>query len=166
MIDPANPYLSPTSTDSFGGDNVGAAVQTSDRAIELLARTRPWVKVMVVVGRIGLIFMAIGLVALVLIALTQGNAGVGQDNVPPLFLAAMYAVMLVLYWFPVLFLSQYTSKIRQLTTTAEPALLDEALDAQRKFWKFIGIGMLVMIAIYVLFILGAVLLGIAVQARS
>lgn len=166
MVEPNNPFQSPTSNDPVGGAFVGSSVQTSQRAIELLARTRPWVKVMVVVGRLGIIFMAIGLVALLAMAVTGASRPGGEGGLPAMFVAAIYGLMLVVYWFPVMYLSKYASQIKQLTTTGDAVLLDEALDAQRKFWKFMGIGVLAFIALYFVIIAGVALLGTALRAGA
>jgi len=68
----------------------------------------------------------------------------------------LYAATGVLYLFPSIKLWKYGSSIVRLMGTGSNADLVEALDQQRSFWKFVGIMILVMIALYVVAIIGAI----------
>ncbi len=149
-----NPYASPVGvpTDRLADDG---AVGTL--TVKLLEGTRPWVKLLAVLGMIGMAFITLGLVGLIIAAVQDVNFGPGAMK--PLPMAVMYAVMLGLYGYPVMCLSRYGSRIRDFSQVGGVDSLNAALNEQRKFWKFVGI---ITVLSIVLYIVGVVLLIVAV----
>lgn len=82
------------------------------------------------------------------------------------FLGLLYAAMGVFYLFPSIKLWKYGSAILRLMGTGSNADLVEALDQQRSFWKFVGIMILVMIALYIVAIIGAIGFTFMTAARG
>jgi hypothetical protein len=65
----------------------------------------------------------------------------------------------VLYFLPALLLFRYASRINDLWTNRSVRALEDALEAQKSFWKFVGILMLVVIVLYLLVIVFAFMAG-------
>ena len=127
----------------------------SPRIIDLMARTAPWVRFLGVLGYICAGFMAVaGLVMIFAVSARgmPGPAGVG--------LGGAYLVLAVIYVFPANYLNSYATRIGRLRKMRRNVDLEEAIDAQRAFWKFCGILTLVVIGLYFLGIAIATLLRI------
>jgi hypothetical protein len=58
--------------------------------------------------------------------------------VPGIF-SCFYVLVALLYFFPAMYLYRYASGIARLREAGRVDDLDAALDAQRAFWKFVGI---------------------------
>ena len=62
----------------------------------------------------------------------------------------VYGALALVYLIPSVFLSRYASDIARLRSSLRVQDLEEALQSQKSFWKFIGIATIVMIVLYVL----------------
>lgn len=155
-----DPYSSPTA-DSFPPQySSGSAV--TQGVIQQLAGTKPWVRLISV-----LMFIGAGL--MLLFALIFGVAGgFGAFNSKggpalfagfPIVIAVFYAALSLLYIFPALKLWKYADWIARLMVSASTMDLEQALSQQRSFWKFIGICIIVMFALYLLAAILMVSLG-------
>ncbi len=125
--------------------------------IEALRKTRPWVLVMGILCFIGAAFTILAGIG-VGAAMALSGGGAGAPGLPPIFgigMAVLYLVMGILYVFPGIYLMRYASKISALSSTPSTVALEEALIAQKSFWKFVGISVLVMIGLYVVMIIVA-----------
>ena len=80
-------------------------------------------------------------------------------------MAAVYLSMGLLYIFPGIFLVRYSAKINALLSSPTTAALEAALVAQKSFWKFVGISVLVVLGLYFLIIIGGMFVGIASNMR-
>ncbi len=70
--------------------------------------------------------------------------------------ATVYALMAVLYIYPVLKIWKFGSSIGRLVASRDPRDLVAALDQQRAFWKFVGIVTLIGVVLYGVMIVGAI----------
>ena len=111
--------------------------------IELLGQTRPWVMFIAILGFIlsGLTIIGGLFAAVVLIAM--GGAGMAEGAV-----ILVYPVLGVVYYFPSRFLFRFAQRIRDLRYSHNVADLEAALAAQKSFWKFCGIFLAFVIALY------------------
>jgi hypothetical protein len=170
-----NPYAAPVARQvAVAGGEVDV------RTVGLLRGTRGWVMLMAVVGAIGSAMMVLGALAMLLMgevmASSMGGAmggGSGMPGVPPrtmmMGMAGLYLVMAGLYVYPIMKLFQFCGAVESLSRTRAQRDLERALNAQRVFWKFIGIMMLAGIVIYVIAIAALVGTGVmagAAKARS
>jgi hypothetical protein len=122
-------------------------------ALEALRATKPWARFMGVLGVVGTVLMI--LFALLLSVMSQGPFR-GMPVPLRVILPVAYLLMGALQIPPVIFLNRYASRIGVLLESHAPDDLAKALDAQKSFWKYLGIFALVMICLYVLVILGVV----------
>ncbi len=170
-----NPYAAPVTRQvAVAGGEVNV------RTVGLLRGTRGWVMLMAVIGAIGAGLMVLGALAMLLMgevmASSMGGAmggGSGVPGVPPrtfmMGMAGLYLVMAGLYVYPIMKLFQFCGAVESLSRTRSQSDLERALNAQRVFWKFIGIMMLAGIVIYVIAIAALVGTGVmagAAKARS
>lgn len=143
-----NPFASPTSNDAVGYRESADSAAVFDRTVKLLARTRPWVAAVVVFGGIVFLVSVLGLFVLLMFA-TATNMGPRE---PWLLLMGMYGGMLALYGLPLVYLIRFARNIRKLTQSQDISYLEDAIDAQRKFWKCVGGFLLGSFVLFILFL--------------
>ena len=126
---------------------------------DILRRTQPWTRLMGVLGFIMVGFMMV-------VGIVGGLAGLATGDATALMLLFLYPVMALLYIFPSLYLVRYSRRIREFVAGGQGSQLEAALDAQRAFWKFLGILTVISIVMGVLAVLIAVVAGFAIATGS
>ncbi len=150
----ANPYQSPAAMPA-GAEGAGfGAAGVTPRSIQLLAATRPWVRFLSVVG-----FVIAGLT--VLGGLFAVAFGLSQGQFEMVGAAVVYVLIALLYFFGALHLGRYASHISILETNASIQSLEDALAAQKTFWRFVGILFAVVMAISAVLIVLGIVIGLA-----
>ena len=77
------------------------------------------------------------------------GGGMAPAEVGVLFgMLVIYVATTAIYAFPMMYLFKYASRIQQFLLQGGVERLDHALAAQKAFWKFIGIAILVFIGLY------------------
>lgn len=148
-----SPYGTP-SADPAATQNT----RVSDLAIDMLRRTKGWVKFLSILGFIGSGFMILGAIGIFSMGNTIGGGfGVG--------IGVIYLAMSALYIYPCVLLWQYGSSINKLMQSRESIDLETALDKQRGFWKFVSIMAIIIISVYLMMILFFIGLGASGLAR-
>lgn len=129
-----SPSVSASVMPQAGMAGFGVDTQVSGRTVELLTKTRTWVRLLGILAYLGAVFaLAGGLFAFVSTMRMGTGAAAG--------LVALLIYVLVagfLAWLGAL-LNRYSSRITAVQTTRQGQALDQALDAQRALWKVIGI---------------------------
>jgi hypothetical protein len=143
--DPMLGYVAPAT----GGTMV------TPRAVEMLRQTVPWVRIMAI-----LMFIGSGLMLLAGAAMFPVGLAVRGGGGPPAFLGCIYIPFALLYIVPALFLWRYAAHAKAFAITRHEQSLEEALQAQKSFWKFVAITALVVIGLYILVILGVLLVAV------
>jgi Family of unknown function (DUF5362) len=135
--------------------------------LQALAGTKPWVRLCSIMGFIGAGFMILAGLAMMTSGAMVGMSSQQSAGLAglPMIMGIVYIAMSLLYLFPSLKLWQYGSAIVRLMSSNSTSDLEAALDQQRGFWKFVGIMMIIMIAISLLAMVGGILAGIAGAAR-
>ena len=98
----------------------------------ILANTRPWVLFISILW-----FVGIGL--MLLIGVLGGAAALFSQTPEMALVMVIYPIMAAIYFLPALFLFRYAGRIRDFTASRDVSQLEQALDAQRAFWKFFAI---------------------------
>lgn len=167
----ANPYQSP-SADPLG-TNTAAAVGVTPRTISELAGTRPWVRLLAVLGILSsVVMLLIGAANIVMGALgaSGGNsafAEIGMAGGPILIIGGVFYLLIgFLYLFPSIKLWKFGSSIRQLQLTHGVEDLEAAIAQQRGFWKFTGIMAILGIVLVILMIIGTIVFGAAMASQA
>lgn len=136
-----------------------SGVPATGAALASLAATRPWVMFLSILGFVFIGLFALLILVLVIMGIAAGGARGGAGAV---FVSMIQLPFLLLYLFPTLFLYRYARAIGRLNQTRSPADLETALAAQKSFWKFMGILMLIFVCIYAgLLLLMLLIFGVA-----
>ncbi len=165
----SNPYSSPAAN-LFGSTSGTSVESVSAGVINQLKRTKPWVRFMGVLLWIGVIFMSLAAAAMLLGGATMGNV-MAQANpgMPTGFMtgiAVLYIFLAVLYMFPAIKIWKYGTSIGKLVKSGSNADLEEALNQQRGFWKFVGIMAIIMIVVYIVVMVGVAVFTFSAMAAG
>jgi hypothetical protein len=135
-----------------------------------LKQTRPWVLFLSILG---FIFGGLAIVGGIIMAAVMGFAGSlggelsqGMGAAMGIGLGALYLLMGVVYLFPSLYLLRFASGIAAMLGRDPVGGMESALRAQKSFWKFAGIFMIVILCLYVLAILGVMLFAGIMAVRG
>lgn len=153
-----DPYATPLSPLEGVGSGVPMGNVTLG-TLEALQATKPWVRFMGVMGWIGTGIM----VVVALVIFFSGLAS--QDRGLPAAMGLLYLVLAGLYVPPTLFLHRYASRIGDLLGSNDAGDLEEALRAQKSFWKYVGIFTAVTLVIYALVFVGAIIWAAMAKSR-
>ena len=130
---------------SYAAPGVEAVVLTP-RAYEMLRQTRPWVSFIGwVLFLLGVLAIAGAVIASVVVA-TQQQAVMALPFI-------IYVVVGLLYLFPGIYLRRYAARIRDVMNLRASEHLEAALEAQKSFWRLVGVLFALVIGLYVLIIL-------------
>ena len=124
-----------------------------------LAGTKPWVRLVSILGFISAGFMILG-------GLAAGALGVRMGRPEAAALIFVYPLMGLLYLVPSLYLFRFATRIGEYLQGGQEAQLELALDSQRSFWRFVGILSLVSIVLMALVIAAAIAIPALLQLRS
>ena len=129
--------------------------QVSEEVVGLLRSTKPWVRFLSVLGFIGLALLALGCLAILVVPIggPMGSMPLG----PRIGVSFAYLLMGLAQFPAVLFLNRYAGRIARLDASGDAGDLEDALRAQKSFWKYVGILTLVMMILYLLVIVGVLI---------
>jgi len=122
-----------------------------DGVADVLRRTQPWVRLMAIMLFISVAIMVLSGLAVGTFGLFSGEAGMAA-------LMFIYPLCGLLYLFPGIYLTRYASHIGGYLGNPQPAQLELALDAQRAFWKYVGILTIVALVLSLLGITAAIMI--------
>ena len=140
-----NPYQSPSSPVGEWKDQPAAESAFFD-AMQALAQTKPWVRLLSVLGFLVFGFSVIGMVFV--LGFTPGGP-------VTLMMVVTIPISLLFYFMPSLLLWNYASRIGNFLNDRSSNSLAAAVAAQKSFWKYVGI----LVAVILVFYLGVLLLG-------
>jgi hypothetical protein len=158
-----NPYAAPSpSNPNSAAGQWGSQGDSgvSPKVVEMLRQTQPWVRFLSVLFFIGFVLLLVGGVIGLLFSLTTASGELAM-------VFAIYAVMAVLYLAPAVFLGRYATNIAQFRLSLRVQDLENAMEAQKSFWRFAGIAALVVLVLYALiFVLGFAGMAFFTWSRS
>ena len=141
--------------DRSGRDRGVVTAEVSTRTIELLNQTRPWVSLIgVVFWLITALYVIFALFAFVGVALAGQAAGAA------LVVAVVYGIVGLIYGYLAKSLTGYASRINRLNGSERVEDLEDAMEAQKNFWRLSGILLLVSIVL-ALVVIGLMFAGVA-----
>lgn len=136
-----NPYQSP-STPANQWNDQSDLESLLPNATKALAQTKPWVRLISVLG---LLMFGLTIIGMVFVLRMVGGS----------MMIGILPFAVLFYLVPSLFLWNYASRIRNLMIDRNAQSLTAAVAAQRSFWRYIGITAAIVIVLYV----GALLLA-------
>ena len=135
-------------------DNVGS---------NYLLETAKWGKFLAIAGFVfTALIVILGLYMSVALGSISGYYGRSFSGLGPL-IGILYIGFGALYFFPCLFLYRFSTKMKMALASSDQETLNEALNQQRRMYKFVGI--LTMIMYWDLYVLILVFGGLAVMFR-
>jgi len=143
MSTPFDPYKAPQASLDAPSSDPSAPVPPA--VVQLLAQTRPWVKLIAV-----LFFIAIGLMVIAFAFVVVVVGKTAQSGIVSATTFIPLAIVMLLYVLPTVYLWQYAGNIRRLQAGGGMRALEEALASQKSFWKYVGVLAVVMLGFYLL----------------
>jgi len=149
--------------DSPMGANVDKNRAILNYIVNSLRATRPWTRLLSILG-----FIAVAFTILAGIGMIVGRnfIPVSGKVPPPELLGIIYILTSVFYLVPSIWLSKYSSAISFFLKESDAIQLARAIAYQKSFWKFVGIMVLVLIAMIVLGIIAAILIPTLLLLRG
>jgi len=132
----------------------------TDEMVDSLSQTKPWVRLMSILGFISSAFLVLVGGFLIVAHLAGSFFGRGFRGTQFLVIGVLYVGLGVLHLVASLFLHRYASAIADMQLGETVSGMERALAAQRTFWRFIGIAALVMMVLYVVLIGVFVVFGV------
>lgn len=124
------------------------------KLVDVLAQTQPWVRFMSVLTFIGSgLYIAAGVIIGVI--RMASRAGTPRGEGFEMIIALLYVAVGSLFLIPAGFLWRYASNIHTFRSSLGIPDLENALEAQKSYWKFIGTLMLVLLVFGVLLMVPA-----------
>ena len=147
--DSVNPFQSPVSS---GTQTSTGNEHSNEETRLLLQQTRPWTLTIGILMIIGAAFMVLAGIGIMIMGSIGGATGMPAGMA--IGMGCFYLVLSAFYVIPAMLLLKYSSRISDYVASPDTARLNSALGTQKSFWKFCGIGALVMIGLYILLIVG------------
>lgn len=150
-------------------DVTPAGQMITGEMIDALRGTKGWVLLFGILTLIGAGFMVLGGIGMVFGSAFMGAAGGARGGPPAAVFAGMgvvYLIMAVIYVFPGWFLIKYSSAIGRLVSSGQAHDMEDALHAQRKFWKLVGVLMIVMMVLGIVGVIAAIAIPAVMMAKG
>lgn len=123
-----------------------------------LANTAKWAKFLAIIGFIGVGFMVIGAFSM---GAVMGFAGSGLGSpFPSGVFTILYLIFAAIYFFPVLYLYNFATKIQESLRTDDQISFNVGMRNLSRLYHFMGILTVVMLSLYAVFFLFAIFAGI------
>lgn len=128
-------------------------MEVSPEILDHLNATRKWTMFLSVLG-----FIFLGLLLAVVLAtgafLSAFNSQKSEPAVPDLVLIIGFSAIAVVYFFSILFLFRFSVNTREAVKNNDPVRLNKAFRNLRTFFTYIGIILLIVLAIYIVALIG------------
>lgn len=138
----------------MNGDAQAGEVKVTGSMMDSLRLTKPWTKLLAILGFVGTGFMVLLGAGFMIFASVFSQ----QKNGPPAFVGFFYILFAVLYFVPALYLFKYSSSIGSFLKSKSAGDLESALAHQKSFWKFTGIAALIGMVLGILAIAAAIII--------
>jgi len=128
-----------------------------------LLETAKWAKFIAIVGFIGVGFLVLAAIIFGAVSSLDFSSIPGMEAFGMLggtFVAIIYLVMALVYYFPVKYLYDFATKVKVALEILDPVKLEEALEKLKSHYKYIGILIIVVLALYALIFVVAILAAI------
>ena len=122
-----------------------------------LSETRKWTLFFAILGIISIVIMVI-LAIVMMVVLPAVNQGMHMP-VPTGILGIVYLIFTAIYLLPVVYLLQFSRKIKTALVSRDSGILGQALRSLMLHFRTVGIIMIAIIFLYILILVGVMVLG-------
>ena len=140
--------------DAVGHAGSDAAAGHAARVVQLLLAMKPWIRFFSVLGFIGCGLLVVGGLIFGTVGTLSEELGIGGA-----LIAILYLGMAVLYLFPSLHLHRCANALSDLAASGRPESIENSLLHQHRFWRFMGVAMIVILCLYVVGLLGVAIVA-------
>ena len=137
------------SLDTFNMTQGGTEPNIGEKGLEYLKEAAKWGKFLAIVG-----FVVVGLIAVGSLFMGTIFSNLPQGDMPLPFpssiLTVMYLLMALLYFFPTLYLYQFSTKTLEAIARKEDNLLENGLEKLKSLFKFMGVLTVIVLGFYAL----------------
>ena len=139
-------------------------IRLNEVAYTSLNEIRKWTLFFRILGIVGVAFMAI-IGVVVMILLPAFNQGMNAPY-PTSFLGIIYLILSAIYILPIIYLMQFSSKIKKALIFRDEDQLSLAFTALKLHFRTVGIIMLVIITFYIIILFGMLIFGAGLLGLS
>lgn len=137
-------------------------LQFTEQAQRFYSETAKWATFLSIIGFLGSAFMV--LIGLVMFAMGSAiGSGMGNSPMAGMFSGGLfggfYLVFALINFFPAYYMYKFASKAKAALNNNDTATLTESFENLKSYFKFTGIAVIVVIALYALIIIGVVIVG-------
>jgi hypothetical protein len=133
--------------------NVDSKIELTNESISYLNETRKWTIFLAILGFIFLGFMVIMSFSFGTLFSTFGGEGINPPF-PGFLFAGIYLLMVVIYFFPILYLYKFSSFTKKGLIEKNETLLTLAFKNLKSHYKYIGVFTITILSIYLLALIG------------
>ena len=129
-----------------------AGIHVTEEAQSSLRTAATWSTFLAILGFIMLGFMVLaGLVVLAFMGTINDVAGASGQAFPIWIIPILYLVLAAVYFFPILYLYRFASRTKSALRSHSSGELTVALNNLGKHYKWMGIMVIALIALYIIF---------------
>lgn len=137
-------------------------LQFTQQSQRFYSETSKWATFLSIIGFLGSGFMV--LLGLVMFAMGSAiGSGMGNNPMAGMFsgglLGGFYLVFALINFFPAYYMYKFASKAKAALNNNDTTTLTESFENLKSYFKFTGIAVIVVIALYALIILGVIIVG-------
>ena len=135
----------------------------SDQSIGFLKETKKWTYFLSILGFIGVAIMVLaGLIMGVVFSVVDVFSEIpNKPNFPLGLIGFIYIILAGVYFFPVYYLYKFSKDVGYALMVRDETRLAAAFRFLKKHFKFIGIMIIVLIALYIVILIAFVIIGVA-----
>jgi hypothetical protein len=146
-----------------GGIQFNEGLAVSNETINVLDSIRKWTKFLSILGFVFVGLMAIlGLFMGTVMSTFSGLAG-NSLPFPSAFFTVIYLIFALIYFFPVLYLYQFSSYLGKALASKDGESLTAAFRKLNSHYKYIGIIAIIIMGLYGLILVGGIIVGIVTK---
>ncbi|WP_070137115.1 DUF5362 family protein [Crocinitomix algicola] len=139
--------------DLIDEQQIQTELSLSNSAVNYLKETAKWANFIAILG-----FVGIGLMLLIALFFVVGNVNFRMKTfgggLSPTSIGFIYIIMAGIYFFPVMYLYKFGTKMKFALKSKSNTSLTESFENLKSHYKFLGIFLIVFLSIYIVAFIG------------
>ena len=134
----------------------------SEQSVSFLRETKKWTYFLAIMGFVGAAFMLLaGIFMTIVFSVVDVFANMpNKPEFPFALLGILYVFLAVVYFFPAYYLYKFSKEMSDALLAWDDTKLTSAIRYLKKHFKFIGIMIIAVIALYIVLIIVMVIVGV------